>query len=388
MDDFKPMPVKNELKQPAKSGDSFSQRFLFLVFYGLLSLAVAFFTVEFAGRLIFDRYPTGYRPDRFIMRDPVYGWSHRPNARGTWYRYMDGTKTFVEINSLGFSDREFPADKHGQRRVAIIGDSTGEAWEVPPPSRFLEILRNRLGPDPVQFLNFSVRGYGPDQALMLLKNQVVDYDPDEIIYSFCVNDLNDICRHAGKPYYLIKNDSLVLKNCPVQKRGPGWSQFDFRAPAVYFRHHSWLYEIFYDRVYLLRRVMSAWTGLINRLWPPPAAKDEAVTEDQSWLIFERILAEMKKTADQHKASLFILGNATKEMFTSEGNDFKRYQKVKTLAEKSGIVFIDVYGKIIQNKRISGAGLFHADDNLHYNKEGNQVLADILYDHLKEEPVLQ
>jgi hypothetical protein len=53
-----------------------------------------------------DVKPPGFRPDRFLQFDSLHGGSHKPGARGWWYRYTDGTKFMVSINSYGFSDVE------------------------------------------------------------------------------------------------------------------------------------------------------------------------------------------------------------------------------------------------------------------------------------------
>ena len=134
---------------------------LLIIFSCLLTVLVFDMTAFF----IFDRKIVGYDPERFFRKSAVLGWTVRPNAKGYWYRYDDGTKFFVETNSFGFSDS--PRNlKKTRPRITLIGDSTTENWEVEKPDRGQFVIESLLD-NAYEVLNQGVRGYGTDQTYIL-----------------------------------------------------------------------------------------------------------------------------------------------------------------------------------------------------------------------------
>jgi len=70
----------------------------------------------------------------FLQPDKVVGWKQVPNLHWTWAGHDWYARDFTvkgETNSLGFRDidRDF-SKPHGVTRVALLGDSFIEAYEV------------------------------------------------------------------------------------------------------------------------------------------------------------------------------------------------------------------------------------------------------------------
>ena len=87
-------------------------------------------------------------------------------------------RTFVRTSSAGLRDREHTVDKPpGTVRVAVLGDSFAEAFQVAADQTFWVVLERELGRCPayagraVEEINFGVGGYGTAQELLILRDQ-------------------------------------------------------------------------------------------------------------------------------------------------------------------------------------------------------------------------
>ena len=101
------------------------------------------------------------------MVDQDVGYALRPGAEGWWKR--EGL-TYVKINSDGFHDREHTIAKPPDTfRIAVLGDSFVEAFQVPAEKAFWSVLERKLqecppaGKSKVEVLSFGV-SY-PDLAI-------------------------------------------------------------------------------------------------------------------------------------------------------------------------------------------------------------------------------
>ncbi len=290
--------------------------------------ALTLLMIEFGGRWILNRYPGGYDPGRFTTPHEVYGWLHKPNVTGYWYRYSDGTKNIVSTNFEGFSDHEFSTGKDPSVfRVIIIGDSVAQSWEVPENQRFVEILRRRLtgtSERKIELMNCAVRGYGTDQELLLLKNKVIGYSPNLVLLSFCLNDLNDNLSRHDKPFYTLENGTITLNNVPVKRTKKSWISFDVRDPMKYFRLHSWVFQSAYYRLsflqsfdsYLKWRIAYHFPARNNseRRWVNFNLPSEEA--GHGWHLFKELLRHMKSISDSNDSEFAVIGNVTKQALIS------------------------------------------------------------------------
>src|SRR5437764_648638 len=144
-----------------------------------VSVVVGLLVFEVFLRAVGYTYPVFYRPDE------ARGYSLKPGMEG-WYR-REGA-AFVRINSDGLRDREHSKQKPaGTLRVAVVGDSYAEAFQVGQDRAFWSVLEKRLGECPalagrrVEVINFGVSGYGTAQELWTLREKVCDYSPDVVL---------------------------------------------------------------------------------------------------------------------------------------------------------------------------------------------------------------
>jgi hypothetical protein len=166
-------------------------------------------------RVVGFTYPVFYQPDA------SRGYALQPGIEG-WYR-KEG-EAFVRINGEGLRDREHAKRKPaGTLRIAVVGDSYAEAFQVEREKAFWSVLERRLAEcralagRPVEVINFGVSGYGTAQELLTLREKVWDYSPDVVLLAVTTNnDVLDNSRALKQtdeiPYFVLSGDQLVLDN--------------------------------------------------------------------------------------------------------------------------------------------------------------------------------
>lgn len=109
----------------------------------------------------------------------------------------DGSSAIpIEINCQGFRGPEIAAD---QPRIAVYGDSFIYAHFVPYKETFVHQLENQLKirlHKNIRVVNAGVDGYGPDQALLKMQNEVPTLNPQFIVLAiYPGNDYGDLVRN-------------------------------------------------------------------------------------------------------------------------------------------------------------------------------------------------
>src|SRR5216110_29492 len=140
------------------------------------SLAVALVLGEVALRVAGYGAPIWYQPDARL------GWTLRPGLTGWWTR--EG-RASVQVSSAGLRDAEHALDKPaGTYRIAVLGDSYSEAFQLPSKEAYWALLPERLAAcgiakgKRIEVLNFGVSGYGTGQELLTLETKAIRYQPD------------------------------------------------------------------------------------------------------------------------------------------------------------------------------------------------------------------
>jgi lysophospholipase L1-like esterase len=110
----------------------------------------------------------------------------------------------VSLNSSGFRDREFPNQKAASVfRIICLGDSWTFGSNVNQEDAYPQQLRTLLNQEfpmaDFEVLNLGVMSYSSYQGLKLLKNKVVDLDPDLLIIGFAMND-SSVPGYRDKDY--------------------------------------------------------------------------------------------------------------------------------------------------------------------------------------------
>jgi hypothetical protein len=194
----------------------------------------------------------------YVRPDPIRGVAHIPGARSI--RQYEG-QSWIQINSDGWRGPEAALEHRGTFRIALLGDSFIEAFEVPYEKTVGEVVERRLSAlrgAPVEVLNFGHGGYGTTQELLTLQHEVWKYSPDLILLAVTPgNDIADNYRPLKQadfvPYHVFQGDQLVLDTSFLRSPGHrrrslwtkwlGWLQHSRLAQLVNrVRRGEWLID--------------------------------------------------------------------------------------------------------------------------------------------------
>lgn len=184
-------------------------------------------------------------PDRQI------GWRFTP-GREYWFFGENDHAITGRINSMGWRDEERAAEKpRGSTRIAVLGDSFVEAFQVELDSTFVAIagraLNARSGSAAYEVMNFGRSGMSPSEELLVLEGDILPRDPDTVLLLFTAqNDIADVnpatTADACRPFFRAVRDSLHLDSSFVARR-------DFRLREIInpFKQHSALVSLVVER---------------------------------------------------------------------------------------------------------------------------------------------
>jgi lysophospholipase L1-like esterase len=215
----------------------------------------------------------GYSVPSLYTTDAERGLALRPGAEGWWRKEGEA---YVKINSDGLRDREHAKQKPpGTLRIAVLGDSWAEAFQVPVEKAFWAVMEKKLseceslrGRKP-EVINFGVSGYGTAQELMTLRSHVWKYSPDIILLAFNgANDVSDNSRALRKeedvPYYIYRDGQLLLDASFLD------------SPAYRLRNSPWNLRL--KRVRDYSRVLQFVYDLPNAIEANKAARQRAADQ--------------------------------------------------------------------------------------------------------------
>lgn len=246
----------------------------------------------------------------------------------------------VETNSYGFFDREHTLAKPaGTRRIAIFGDSITRGWGVPMNQRYSNLLEAHLNKEPgksFEILDFAVSGYVPTQMFYVAVEKAPQFHPD--VYILALTALS--------------------------------------ASSTWGTHIAKLAKEGRDLKYDFLRDVIRKSGL---------QKNDS-TELSKWKLapygdatLRNLLLRLKARTDEQSAHLLILLVPSVE--DQELTD-RQFRVARQYLMGTGIPVIDLTdtfnGSDIDKLRVSWY-------DIHPNTGGHQIIADKLYEKLRENP---
>lgn len=354
----------------------------------------------------------------FYTYDEVRGWALRPGVKG-WQ--TDEGKAFIRINSDGFRDREHVGRKPaGTLRIAVLGDSFSDAYQVPLEETFWAVMEREAGKCEtpadihVEVLNFGVRGYSTAQELLTLREKVWDYDPDIVLLAFYTE--NDIVENSPElnsksdiaPFFVYRNGRLELDNSFNSSTVLGLKRsFLYKFYLNGLRDHSRVLQMIdIDRVY---RAIRDWTRIKRK-------KDANVPDDplgeivvfrecyveppegsaleEAWKITEGLILLMRDEVKSKSAEFIVvtLSNpiqdypslSLREKFEnslSVKNLFYADFRIEKLGEREGFPVLNL-SPALQRYADRNQEFLHGFDNIkpgcgHWNARGHKIAGETL-----------
>ena len=139
-----------------------------------------------------------------------------PNEKMMWEYRPYATFKRLQFNRWGFREVDYPTAQKPPNvyRVAFAGDSVTLGMMVDEDKSFVrryEIGANATNPAKrIQALNFGVDGYNTPQVEEMIRVKVLPFEPDRIVYVFCLNDFDFSDSSGNKIRYFNPPKSFLL----------------------------------------------------------------------------------------------------------------------------------------------------------------------------------
>jgi len=352
-----------------------------------------------------------------IGYDPELGWVRKPNTSG--FEYGAQGKTKWEIDQIGA--RCNPGYENKKSKISCYGDSfvfcrqvnDNETWE-----HYLSKFEN------TNVTNFGVGNYGIDQSLLRLKREFPKNRTQKVILAVVPDTISRIMSYwkhyyeygntfAFKPKFTLKNNELyLLKNIiDNEKKLYEYEKYlneiknqdyfyleKFRKEQIRFPYFFHIlkngkrnFSIFYliTKIEILKKFNKSiskieWLPMkiimeINLKWRLKLYKNKIAKN-----IFKKIIEEFVKMGKEKEfMPIFIIIPQKDDIIFIKKNFhfFKKFlDNVKTI---KGINVIDTTEKFLENNNLDE---LYSDDNQyggHLSKKGNQFLATIIHNEIKE-----
>jgi lysophospholipase L1-like esterase len=375
------------------------------------SVCVCLLLVEAALRL------SGYSHFNPSIADPQLGYALRPNASGWWRK--EGA-VFVTINSAGMRDREHVTEKPADTfRIAVLGDSFAEAFQVPAEKAFWSVLEqkaNECASDQavsyagkrVEVLNFGVSGFSTARELIQLREHVWQYEPDLVLLLITTrNDIRDnslpLSRYgsAPLPYFVYRDGQLVSNNSFLNARNQSFS-FRFQQSWAgqglnWLRTHSRLLGLVdaaregYDQrtEATTNEIPGSEAGLDDEVFREP--RDAAW--DDAWKVTEALIVQMRDEVTARGAQFLVVTGSTGIQVSPDAAIRDAYMKrlgvdslfypeerIKALGEREHFDILNL-APLLLDYAVRNGVFLHGSDQLknrgHWNEAGHRVVGEIL-----------
>lgn len=378
--------------------------------------------------------------EEFMKVDPSLGYSH---LDGKFITFRSEGYSQDTINSSGHRDSEHAIAKPaGVTRIAVMGDSRTEAFQVPLPETFGKLLETKLnaeGKRNVEVLNFGMSGYSTGQEYLLYLQKVRQYKPDAVVVFYNVLDSDENERPFGnpnptpRPYFSLTPENKLVVDWNVLRDWLKTERVRVYESCDWLRRNSRIWGVLAglesqlqgDKTvrktseFVTRMVGRSVSNAINKLpappapaMPPLAAIDPLASEanpvnvpptrpitaldpesrgfqllvqahDRRLPITEAILHRFAKACEQDgtKFAVTILPAPNNAFFY-----FREIERIEQLAKKDNFGFINFHQTFPAVGPMQPTPYqYH---KTHFSKKGHQLAAETLQDQLIGQKVIK
>jgi len=347
--------------------------------------------------------------------DSNYLYKLIPNTERA-YQHQDingGENIRYHINSQGFRGQEL-SDSGSQQRIVVYGDSFIQAEFSARENTFSEQLERQLEQqfsEGFEVINAGVAGYGPDQILRKMKEQLPWLKPDLVIVAiFAGNDYGDLLRN--KMYRLDQRGELqdntftlsdeifrrleltrsepILKKMlrPLLRREKAVAS-DITTQTGHQRVETYLQRNLNEHEqYIVNN-----DNVVRELASDPYNADVSLTPDSDSAIYklklmDHIIGNIKTVTDQYSVPLVMLLiphpmdvlNGRHDSGIVDANKYPQYvpsrltDELERIVDRHGIRYVNLFD--LFNHANAEALYFKGGDD-HWNDRGQQMAAKIM-----------
>ena len=307
---------------------------------------------------------------------PVYHHDLDPNS--SYASAQSGPNRYsLHVNSLGFRDREVrevSLSKTTRRRILLLGDSFTEGVSLRWEDTFAGMLQEDLREEGCEILNAGVVSYSPIiyycKARDLVQRRGLEID--EVIVLIDLSDIFDETKHV-----------LDEETASVRAKGPMIDDYLKRFVA--------------NHTILLHAIRTYSRGFRQRIDSPGEASQKVrwvgswTLDPEAWKAYgEEGLA--KATANMDRLAEFLEGRRIgltvviypwPDQIRRRALDDRHVRHWTEWAAAKGCGFLDLYPAFINDTPAQEVIDGHfIEGDVHWNREGNRVVADALLDYLR------
>lgn len=324
-------------------------------------------------------------------------WDNRPV---TFYpnllnRAVTGSyDTYFYTNSLGFNDVDHEVSNEDNiYRILLLGGSYVEAVGVEPKkhiARNLERLSKNNGVN-IEVISMGMSGWGTAHQLATYERVGRQFKPDMVITFFVANDLHDNNRNQNttksnppnRIYDFINNEIILNLN---QNETPLTFKESILRKLNRFETYHVLRQV-YKTFHYYFLVPKDDIEIANLITAPELIEKELTLDDwasdDDFIFFNSVLKKMKQeiiVKDKAKlVSVIVSGGINENMHETY---FEFLNKIESIFINYDIQTTN-FDRIFRDTYKKDGVLPHWETDAHWNKVGHRLVAEILYNNLKE-----
>ena len=291
--------------------------------------------------------------------------------RGKWRVNNDGWNSPIDYDS---------AKTPGVKRIAVIGDSYIEAWQVDAEKKYPSLLGDSLGKN-YQVYSFGVSGSPLSQYLHVSRYVEKKYNPDIYIFNLVHNDFHESINGLGFfPMYMtikMDNDSTFSEVAPVKP-----DRTHAKVPGGEWLRKSSLFRYLYYNLNLMDKFKSTKAGAkeveMNVAVGDIMDKKDSLTKVTAYLL-KKIKAELGAK------EVIIVMDAPRSNIYNGDLDKSKVAWLNTMVgnhcKELNFPFIDLTPYMADDWNKNKKHFESKYDN-HWAEYGHQVVAGAVYNYFK------
>jgi len=251
-------------------------------------------------------------------------------------------KVQIDINSIGFRNKELTSKKENEYRIMVLGSSITLGWGVPKDSVFTVITENKLNSQNdsnyYNVVNTGIGNYNTEMQSILFRKNIDKVNPDQVILHYFINDAEEIKKGTN---------SWIVK-------------------------HSYLFAYFYVRVTQAIALREAADHDIGNYY-----KDLYSDGAKGWIQAKKAMLEIQNTCKENKVPLIVIIQPDLHNISEDSPQVLCHERLHQFLDNNSIPYLDVIHAYRKEYKGNLMGLWAQKDDSHPNSIGHRIIANEL-----------
>ena len=346
----------------------------------------------------------------FYESHPVYLRQLSESKQYTFVHHKDNGGDTVVVKTNADRFRGNPLKRNPSKRVMIYGDSNIQVRFSTQENTLAGKLETKLNEhieSDIEVINAGVIGYGPDQILLRIKEEIPKYRSDIIVFHvFAGNDVGDILRNRllkldnngnlieyGQVKRQVRKSFLSLLTYRVQRKIA--SKFNKKP-----KDHSSLFFQWVNKEYSIYIDPSKVTPIYGDHYDIDVATDTTLASSKLKIkLLRAILKEASEFTKNHNVRLMVLIQPSIVDISHNyilnydylRKEYPYYRKtnltkvVEDICLDNSILYLNLYDTFINN---NPNDLYFVANNNHWNDLGQELAARELTNYILKNDLIE